>query len=149
MFDALAVAVTELAALDGDTLSDAELAEALVVLHKQREALAATEARLTRAFDARRVYAVDGARTAAAWLAQRTRSSKQARALSVRLGRATQHMPLTAAAWEAGDISCEHVRQLARARNPRTEEVFARDEHLLVNHATTLPYDVFERSLDR
>src|SRR5256885_536299 len=99
MFDRLGIEIKELGAVDPDTLTDAELADALVEVHTQREAFAAAEARLTRAFDARTIYAADGARSAAAWLAHRTRSPKQACAARVRLGRVAQHMPLTAAAW--------------------------------------------------
>ena len=71
MFDALGLAVKDLGTLDSNCLSDDELADALVELSRHRDALEATQARLTRAFDVRTVYAADGAKSAAAWLARR------------------------------------------------------------------------------
>jgi hypothetical protein len=49
-----------LARLDLDTVADDELGDALVELHRLEARLAASRARLTAVFDARRVYAGDG-----------------------------------------------------------------------------------------
>jgi hypothetical protein len=43
----------------------------------------------------------------------------------------------------------EHVRRLADACNPRTKELFARDEHLLVHDARTLSFEGFEQCVAR
>ena len=59
--------------LDPDTLDDAELADAVVGLHRQQARLAAATIRLTAALDARRVWADDGSRSCGAWLAHRCR----------------------------------------------------------------------------
>ena len=69
----LAAAVDGLLGLDPDTLGDAELADAVVVLHRQQARLAAAVTGVTAAADARRVWADDGSRSCGAWLAHRCR----------------------------------------------------------------------------
>jgi hypothetical protein len=63
----LATAIDELLALDPDTLDDAGLADVVVGLRRHQARLAAATPRLTGAFEARRVYEVDGSRRTMAW----------------------------------------------------------------------------------
>ena len=64
----------------------------------------------------------------------------------LRLGTALAHMPLVEQAWESGAIGPEHVDVLGRARGGRkVAEVFARDEAMLVGHASTLTFRGFEQ----
>ena len=98
-------------------------------------ALAAAEAHLLRAFNVRGVYASDGAKSASAWLARRTRAPKGECAGRVRLGRLMEELPVAGAAFAAGAIGAAHLRGLAGARNPRTEVPLARDEPMLVDQA--------------
>ena len=149
VFDTLGMAIKEVAVVDPDGLTDAELAAAVVELDHHRAALDATYARLVGAFDTRRVFAADGAQTAAAWMSRRTRSPQPECGGRVRVARKLAHMPLVADAWEAGEITVAHVRRLAGVRNPRTTELFARDESMLVNHARELTFSGFEQALDR
>src|SRR5712671_372932 len=101
MFDGLALEVKEVCALDGDDLTDGEVADALVELRRQQDALDAAVARLTRVFDVRRVYAPDGAKNASAWLTTRTRAPRTECRRQVRLARALDDMPLAGEAWSA------------------------------------------------
>ena len=55
--------------VDPDTLSDGELAAAVVELHRDQARLAAVNARLVAAADARRVWADDDYQSTATWLA--------------------------------------------------------------------------------
>src|SRR5437763_4533388 len=57
VFETLTLGIKELGALDSNDLTDEELAEAAVELDKQRNAFAAAEAHLLRAFNVRGVYA--------------------------------------------------------------------------------------------
>jgi hypothetical protein len=92
---ALASAVTGLLTLDPDSLDDAELADAVVRLHRHGARLAAATARLTAAMDTRRLWADDGSRSCGAWLAHRCRLPiGQARARAW-LGRRLRSMPAT------------------------------------------------------
>ncbi|HEX2575549.1 MAG TPA: DUF222 domain-containing protein [Aquihabitans sp.] len=54
-------------------------------------------------------------------------------------------MPLTRAAFEAGELSVDHVDVLCSANRPPLEALFARDEALLVSYAKELGYDDFQR----
>ena len=130
-------------ATDVEGLGDEELGEALVDLQRHRAALEAAEARLIAAWDARGAWAPSGAKSGAAWLARKTRAPKAACGARLWLGRQVRDMPLVAAAWEAGDIDAAHVRRLALARNPRTAELFARDEAFLVGKAQELTFSAF------
>ena len=143
----LAAAVDRLAELDPDTLSDDELGEALVGLHREEARLAALRCRLTAAFEARGGHLVDGSRTAAAWVARRTRLPGEQCRAEARLGRRLRHMPVTAEAFAAGEISLAHVRRLAVLAEGRTAELFTRDEALLVGDAKTLRWVEFCRAV--
>jgi Domain of unknown function (DUF222)/HNH endonuclease len=145
---ALASAVGALLRLDPDGLDDAELADAVVGLHRQQARLAAATARLTAALDARRVWADDGSRSCGAWLAHRCRLPiGQARARAW-LGRRLQSMPDTAEALAAGDISARHASVLASLAGGRTAEFFARDEAELVDDARRLSWGDFCRAVE-
>ncbi len=120
---------------------------AVVVLHRQLERLEAATTRATAAFDAGGTWEADGARSAAAWVATRCRLPVPAARRRVRLGRELRHMPLTEAAWVAGDIGAAHVAQLADARTPATSQFFERDEAILVDHARGLQHRQFGRAL--
>ena len=69
----LSDAVTGLLGLDVDDLSDADLAAAMTGLRRELSRLAAALADLTAAFDARRVWADDGSRSAIDWIAVHAR----------------------------------------------------------------------------
>jgi hypothetical protein len=144
MFD-LEVAIKDLANVELDDWSDAELSEAVVELARLARQLDAVRTKVTARWDARRVWAADGARTGAAWLAHRTREPKVACAARLGLGRAMRDLPVAAEAWLAGDLDAAHVRRLAGARNERTADAMARDEALLVHEACTLDYRRFDQ----
>ncbi|MGH9192203.1 MAG: DUF222 domain-containing protein [Acidimicrobiales bacterium] len=144
----LATAIDELLALDPDTLDDAELADVVVGLRRHQARLAAATARLTAAFEARRVYEVDGSRSCGTWVAQRCRLPVgQARA-EVWLGRRLRAMPATAETFAAGGISPRHASVLASLAGGRTAECFGRDEVMLVGFARTMPWADFCRAVE-
>jgi hypothetical protein len=144
----LSSAIDALSALDPDTLDDADLADAVVGLHRQQARLAAATARLTAAMDGRRVWADDGSRSCGAWLAHRCRLPiGQARA-QARLARRLRGMPATAEAFAAGDISERHASVLAALAGGGTAAHFARDEAELVDDARHLSWADFCRVVE-
>ncbi len=148
MFDDLGLEIKGLAQLDPDSLTDEELSESVVELARLRTSLEAAEARVAGAWDTRRAWADDGARSGAAWLARRTREPKAQCGGRLWLQRELRHLPLVAEAFSAGEISVTHARLLARARNPRTVEHLTRDEAMLVHHASTLTFAAFHQVLE-
>jgi hypothetical protein len=137
-------AATELgAALDGllhvdpDELSDGELAAAMVDLRREQARLAAVVAEFTAAFDARQVHAEDGARSATDWIAVRARLPRPQAGREVREARRLRTMPVTRAAFRAGDITPAHIRVLSGlAGHPRAGQHFPAGEQNLVEMAT-------------
>src|SRR5436190_7412138 len=124
------------------------MAEAAVELDRLRNAFAAGEARFLRGFDVRGVHASDGAKSAAAWLARRTRAPKAECGSRLRLGKTMEHLPVAAEAFAAGEIGPAHLRCLAGARNPRTAERLREHERFLVDNARNLTFPSFRRSVE-
>jgi hypothetical protein len=54
------------------------------------------------------------------------------------------HMPVVKEAWQNGDIKTAQVERMVKAKTPRTEEVFARDEQMLVDEAKRLKFNAFD-----
>jgi hypothetical protein len=138
--------VDETLEVDPDSLSDGELADAVVELRRLQARLAAATARLTAAFDARRVWAAEGSRSAGAWLAHRCRLPAAQTRADVRLARRLQHMAATDRAFADGEIGEPHAKRLAALSVGRTAHCFARDEPLLVDWARTLSWADFWRA---
>src|SRR6266542_4449554 len=116
MFAGLAAEVAAVAELEPDGLSNPELSDALVAIHREKVRLEAAESALTGAWAARQCFRDDGARNPAAWLSTRLGIAKDTASRRVRVARAVRSMPVTAGAWAAGDISADHVLALVRAR---------------------------------
>ena len=142
----VALAVDALVATDPAAVGDDELAAAMVDLRRQQARLSAATAALTAEFDARRVWAADGSRGAAAWIAARVRQPRVDVAAEVRLGRRLRAMPATRAALAAGDIALPHAQRLAGLAAGRTGRRFPEGEDLLVGHARTMRWADFART---
>jgi hypothetical protein len=146
---ALAAAVDAVLADDPAAWTDDGLASAMVELRRQQGRLAAATAAATAAFDARRVWAEDGSRSATDWIATRARLPRGEVRADVRLGRRLRAMPLTCEALRSGTIGEAHAHRLAAlAGNPRTATHFPEGEPLLVANAATMRFDDFVRTCD-
>ena len=135
-----------LVGLEPTCLSDDELAELLVGLHREVARLTAVEARVTAVFDVRRLWGLDGSLSLGAWLERRCRTSKRASRAQVRRAKRLRGMPATAAALAAGEIDDQHVAILAKLAGARRKVVrdrFPEAEALLVEYATTLTFGEF------
>ncbi len=145
MLESLRAALDEPAGVDAAGLGDEDLGALLVELRGLENRLDHEATRLTGAWDGRKAWAADRARTGASWLAHRTHMPHATARRRVRLARCVRDMPGADAAWAAGDIESAHVSCLASARTPRAVETYARDEGLLVDEARTLRFDDFAR----
>jgi hypothetical protein len=128
----------ELVEADLDTMTDATvLGDLLVDLMGVDSRLQAVCSRVAARVDASRVWANDGSRSCAAWLARAAGRDRGEAAGVVGRGRELRHMPETDAAHGDGKLSARHVRLLARARR-LAPDAFASDETWLVGQAQVL-----------
>jgi len=126
------------AATDLDALTDGELDAETVGLLRTRHRLDAEIARRVHRWDRRMVWIADGSRSPAARLARDGRLAGPTATRVVRHARAVASMPATQRAWAAGDLGDDHVALLAAAAGAGRDELFARDESMLVGQCETL-----------
>lgn len=127
-----------LAGADLADLDDAALDAEVVSLVRARQRLDAELARRAAAWHTRAVWADDGSRSSSAHLARDGAMSKRSARTIITQGAAVAEMPHVSRAWSTGDIGTEHVVALVRARAHGRDELFARDERMLVEHCRTL-----------
>ncbi len=140
-------ALDVLAAVDVAGLRSSQCSELVAATAVLGDRFDAARSALTDQWDARRCWTDDGARSGQAWLRNKLHRSRQWAGREVHRARKLRHLPRTAVAFADGRIAADHVTVLAGARNPRTIELFARDERLLVGYAETLRFDHFERAV--
>ncbi len=142
-FDALREAIDEL--IEAGPVSDCEEMEALLRESGRLEFYLATSA---GEFERWGAFALDGARTAAAWIATQGNLLRSEARRLVRRGRALDHLPAAKQAWREGEIGSAHVDGLERVRNSRTRCSHQDDEEMLVNQGRTLGPEDFGKALD-
>jgi len=137
-------------------LSDAALGALVVELQEQADRLEAVRLKVLGEWDARAVWALDGACSGAAWLAARGNVARSPTSGFLRDARHLRAMPETANAVAEGRLAPAKARLLARAVNERTKGSFARDEQTLVDTLGGLTVDdaaqvirFWERSADQ
>lgn len=135
-----------LSGADVAALTDGELSDAVVELERLKARLDATEATVVGAWDRRRVWASDGARSGAAWLVWRCRMARSRASRLLRRARHLREMPEAPAALEQGEISGDHVDALGRVRRDDVAGAFERDEADLVTNARRLRFDHFAKT---
>ena len=119
--------------VDVHQLGDAALAALVVELQEQADRLEAVRLAVLGEWDARAVWALDGACTGASWLAAQGNVARAPMAGLLRDARHLRSMPETAAALAEGRLAPATARLMARVLNERTAGAFARDEETLVD----------------
>jgi hypothetical protein len=145
VIDGLLAQLDALVEVDPDALVDNET---VLNLHRAAATIEALAARAAARWDAKKEWAVDGAKSGGAWLAAKTHASRQEMNRRLRLGRAIRCMPHTEQAWLAGSITSSHVSALAACR--RSESLaaqFVDDEERLVAKAPQRSFRRFEQDL--
>lgn len=142
--EALVEAIDELIAEGPAAHGDAASVTCLVRQLSRLESLTTTA---VAAFDTSGDWSVDGAKTAAAWVSTVCHLPRAMGRRLVRRGRHLRHLPVAAAAFEEGEITSAHLDALGALRRAGTEANLARDEALLVTHATRLRFEHFVRAL--
>lgn len=143
----LARAIDDLQQLDLHAHSDDDLSALVLGLQVQRSRLDAATARAAHAFERRGSWALDGAKSAAAWLSSRCRVPIAAARRLTRFARSLRELPETTDALEEGRIATEHAERIARAAQGPRREAMDRDEAMLVGHAEELPFREFHKAV--
>jgi hypothetical protein len=124
-------------ALDVDALTDSEVERVQVAVIHGRVELLVVSARATRRWEASGMWSSDGSKSAAARLARDVNWSLADARREIRVSRALDSMPQTAAALEAATIGPAHVDLLAKANRGKRVEAFAAEEEWLVEQCRT------------
>jgi hypothetical protein len=123
---------------------DSTSIKALVCQHSRLESVVSTA---LGAHDTSGEWALEGARSAQAWLARSCRLPKAVARRMVRRSRHLGHLPVVAGAFEEGEINAAHVDALAAVRRDDTAEALGRDEALLVKQAKRLRFEHFAKAV--
>ncbi|HSP27285.1 MAG TPA: DUF222 domain-containing protein, partial [Ilumatobacteraceae bacterium] len=99
-------------------------------------------------WDQRMIWADNGARSAAARLANDTSTSTATAGSEVRRARQLRSMPATSAALAAGDLAPDHVDLLAKANQPWRDANFADHEDTLVDQCRVLRHADARKMID-
>jgi hypothetical protein len=114
--------------------------------------VAAAEAVLVRsvaAFDAQELWRDDGAGCTRSWLTFRTGHRDADNGRRVRSGSLLRRHPRIGEALASGATTAAHVAILARVAIPARREAFTRDLDVLLDAASTLDVDRFERAAEQ
>jgi hypothetical protein len=133
-------AVSAVATVDVDALSDAELHDHVVGLQRLTDRLVAATAALVQRWDARQAWADDGSRSASARLARETGSAESTCARTLRRSRSLASMPATTEAAITGLLSLGIVELLAHANTPARRGAFMAQERWLIDTIAPLRY---------
>ncbi|MEY2474742.1 MAG: hypothetical protein QOG87_57 [Actinomycetota bacterium] len=144
LLDQLTETIDELANLDPAALGSKEDTKALA---RQLDRLEAVTTRAFGAFDASHDWVPSRCRSAADWLAWQRHMARPTAKRRQRLARALRCMPATESAWIDGEISSQHVAELAKAAGC-APDAFERDEKMLLDDALQLRYSGFYRCVE-
>jgi hypothetical protein len=117
--------------------------ESIVALERQLSRFECFVTKSVVAFETAGAWALDGAKTPAAWLSTVGHLPKTEARRQLRRGRALTGLPICAEAWSNGDIGGAHLDLLDKARTDVTKEAMQRDEALLVEQAKGLKFEAF------
>ena len=144
VLEAMGEVVADRRAVDPCSLSPEELRVYVLETDRVLSQLAGDHARVVAAADALGVWAADGDRSCAGWLARQRRRPRHATGSIVGLGRALRQLPLVAEALVDGRIAVEHARELVRCWRFAPAE-FAVWEPQAVEHAEGRTWRDFAR----
>ena len=137
---ALAAAIDALLTVDPHALDDDALHDLAVELAAEESRYAAVRARVLAAWEARRAWADDGSRSSASRLARACGLSGTTARRELGRARRLSRMPATATALAEGKLSVDKADMLASVNQSAVEDLFARDESLLVEEAKGLSF---------
>ena len=141
-------AIDDLLALDPGTLSDSDLHAQVVGLEREAARFTAARARVLAVWESRKAWGDDGSRSPRARLARDCGAAKRSTGRDLRRASKLRDMPVTAAAFAAGRLSVDFVDLLVNARTAPVAHLFDRDEPVLIDQLTQLPYPDAVQAVD-
>ena len=147
IFDDLHEGLDRAGDVEFECFDEVELDAAVQDLAAVRARLDGFEARVLAAWDARRSWAHQGARSPAAWLASVRRVPVSGCRRAPRVARKLVHLPAVAAALEAGRIESAHVDRILAADTPRTHAALVADQVEITRWAMEYAWLGFVRRL--
>src|SRR3954451_5630035 len=133
LFDQLRGVIDALERADVDALA---VANEVRVLHHLVTRMQAQLARRVDVLDRSGEWALDGARSCAAWVRRACRVSEREARSTVRMAKQVREMPAVAEFWAAGAITTGHVDVLSRARlSAKADVAFGEFEDQFANVA--------------
>jgi hypothetical protein len=145
--DGLRATVADLAAVDTADLVDNELEGVLLAVVAEQQRLAAIAGRLAHTWQQRGMWAIDGSLSAAARLTTATNSARSSCQQLLRDGAALAAMPHVAAAINDGALSADLLPLFARARSCGRDQLFERDQTLLIDTCSGLRHGDANKAL--
>jgi Domain of unknown function (DUF222) len=142
-------ALAELRGFDLERLALGSRGDAIVAVHSLVDRAVSLRTATVERMDRSGLWQAENAKSPAAWLRCRARRLGKEASCSVRRARKLRHTPKVAWSYEQGRIGSARVDAVLRVRNPRTIEVFARDEGILVGFAESLRFDDLEKALEK
>jgi hypothetical protein len=141
--------IDALIADDPGALDNAGLKANLLDFGRARARFDAAEAATIAEFDQRGAFVADGQVNTRSWLAHHTGIARDVAGSRLFTAKRLRHMPVIAAALAEGRVTNGHAVALGRCLKPRTLEAFLRDETVLVEWATQLEVDDFQKAVAR
>lgn len=121
----------------------------MLALIKVEQVLTAKIAARAHQWDNSGYWAGDGSRSATHRLARECGLSPGSTRRILHRGHAVTEMNATRTAWQAGNLTADHLDLLARANTPKRAELFRRDEQRLIDCCTSLRYSQAQRAIQR
>ncbi len=119
----------------------------LCALERQHSRLEGFISKVAEEFDTWGEWSTDGAKSAASWISVSANVPISTARRQLKRGRALRQLPILSEAYSKGEVGTAHVDDIVAKKNARTEDALQRDEALLVEQATKLPYGDFTRVL--
>jgi hypothetical protein len=148
LLDDSKAALEALEAVDPDALDDWPLRLLATGLVELDSRAAVLRAKVISAWDARRTWADDGSKAAHGRLARECHLSSGTAKRELARAKQLRTMPATTTALRAGSLSIDQADLLRWAHQPALAELFARDEHLLINEVRKLRFDLARKAVD-
>ena len=121
-------------------LCDQELHRSLIELRAQLERLSAVESSLVCEWDKRKLWSDDGSKSAASRYCRETGVSPSTAHRVVSRACKLSSMPVVRERFESDGLTADRVDLLTRVWRPGTEDEFVRDEEMLVDNVSKLPF---------